>query len=294
MTQDLSSQYTQKTEKEKKQRKNGSNFWGALIQMKNYKSVTEYPPNLQWAICNLHSDSRRTFHLARLDLLGVNKRNLVSGLPHLHPIFTPEPPINAFICRLFLCSSKTQLVLHPSKSSCTSSSVRCISFDQKTMPVQMSISLSFNFHPYVAETPLQNRDALSFLASASILLSSLGLLGERSRCPTAKAYSHQSYRFSPDTGPSNAAMLSRTWHPGKWLSRSLIGSAFWNASLACLNVSSARPIAGSHLLGYQIALGLLLHTHTLNHIDVVFTLSAESNEAGNCLRAEQRLISTNS
>lgn len=191
MTQDLSSQYTQKTEKEKKQRKNGSNFWGALIQMKNYKSVTEYPPNLQWAICNLHSDSRRTFHLARLDLLGVNKRNLVSGLPHHHPIFTPEPPINAFICRLFLCSSKTQLVLHPSKSSCTSSSVRCISFDQKTMPVQMSISLSFNFHPYVAETPLQNRDALSFLASASILLSSLGLLGERSRCPTGKAYSHQ-------------------------------------------------------------------------------------------------------
>lgn len=53
--------------------------------------------------------------------------------------------MNAFISRLFLCSSKTQLALHPSKSSCTSSSVCYISIDQKTMPVQMSISLFFEF-----------------------------------------------------------------------------------------------------------------------------------------------------
>lgn len=108
---------------------------------------------------------------------------------------------------------------------------------------------SFHFHPDVAEKPRHNRDALSLLASATTLLSSLGLLAEWSRCPTANTYSHQSYRFSPDARPPNAAVLYRAWHPGKWLACSLIGAAFWNASLACLNVSCAQPIAGSHLVG---------------------------------------------
>lgn len=178
------------------------------------------------------------------------QKQTVSGLLHRHPTFvfnsgTSNECAHSSGFALFF---KDTASIPPLKSSCTSSSVQCISFDQKTMPVQMSSFLFFQFQSRCV-TPLQNRDALAFLPSASILLFSFAVLGEQPRCPAANAYSHQSYRFSPDTVPSYAAVLSRAWHPGKWLARSLIGTAFWNASLTCLNISCTQPIASSHLVG---------------------------------------------
>lgn len=169
----------------------------------------------------------------------------VSGLPHLYPscVFNSHPEINTFIFPL--CSSKIQLVLYPLVP--TSSGPRFFFF-----------TLTF-FLPFPSRCGLNTCAEyrccffLSLLASATVLSSSLGVLGERSRYPAATAYSHQSYRFSHDTGPSNAMVLSYSTAPWEMTNApsngSLICPAFWNGSLARLNVSRARPIAGFHVVG---------------------------------------------
>lgn len=143
----------------------------------------------------------------KFKLTWSQQKESVSGLPHLHPSFILTPESGEFLhFQAFPLFFKDTAGAPPIKILQYFSFLFCLHIHRK-----MDVCPDFNF-PFcsdVAETPLHNRDALSFLAFLSILLSSLRLLGERSRCPTANAYSRQSYRFSPDTGPSNAAVLSR-------------------------------------------------------------------------------------
>lgn len=60
MTQDLSSQYAQKTEKKKQTKKNRSDFEGHQYRMKTASQSQNM--HLQWAVCNLRRDSRGAFH----------------------------------------------------------------------------------------------------------------------------------------------------------------------------------------------------------------------------------------
>lgn len=120
-------------------------FRKTSIQMKNKKSDTEYPPNLQRAVWKLRRDSRGGLSSCSIRLHWSQLKQSVSG-PLSSTFFYFKPPINAFISRLFLCSLTTKLALCPSKSSSrTSSPVRCLSLHQKTAPVQVSVSLSFQF-----------------------------------------------------------------------------------------------------------------------------------------------------
>lgn len=151
-----------------------------------------------------------------------------------------------------LCSSKTQLVLHPSKSLCTS--VFCpphqfslfFTFsDHKAVPVE--ISVSFNFHPGVIGTPVSKTDTLSFFLSWHLQAPPIVPRGAwwAIQVPEGNRLFTSELSFQPwhRTYQCHGALRSiAPWEMGNAPSNhSVICSAFWNGSLARLNVSRPWP-----------------------------------------------------
>lgn len=138
---------------------------------KLWQLVTEYPPNLQWAVCNFHRASRGVFSSRSIGATLSQQMQSVSGLPIsiLLAFFTPV----LRWMRLFSGSPTHQSppVLLSSVLHISSLSLFYYFFifsDHKAVPVK--ISVSFNFHPGVIGTPVQKTDTLSFLVQASSIV----------------------------------------------------------------------------------------------------------------------------
>lgn len=179
-------------------------FWRTSIQIKKIVTVTEYPPDLQWAVCNFRRGSRGVFSSHSIGATLSQQTQSVSGLPHLHPscVFHSRPEMNAFIFRLPPLFFKNTAAAPPIKVPLyfcllSSTSVLSLSF-LHLVTIKRCLSrfpfLSISIQGWLEH--LCRRPTLSFCLSVFLsfflgvckhLSSSLRVLGERSRCWKATA-----------------------------------------------------------------------------------------------------------
>lgn len=96
-------------------------FWRTSIQIKKLWQSQNIHPICSGLFVTSAAAVAGSFHLTRLELLWVNKRNLflASLISILLAFFTPVLRWMRLFSGSPLCSSKTQLLLHPSKYPCT-------------------------------------------------------------------------------------------------------------------------------------------------------------------------------
>lgn len=191
-----------------------------------------------------------SFHLARLELLWVNKRNLflASLISILLAFFTPFLKWMRLFSGVPLCSSKTQLVLHPSKSPCTSvfcpphqfslyfilTIMRCLSrFPFLSISIQGWLEYLFRRPTLFLSWRLQAPSIVPRGAWWAIQ-------GPEGNCLFTSELSFQPWHR---TYQCHGALRSiAPWEMGNAPSNhSLICPSFWNGSLARLNVSRPWP-----------------------------------------------------
>lgn len=156
------------------------------IDKKLWQSVTEYPPNLQWAVCNFRRDSRGVFSSRSIGATLSQQTQSVSGIPHLHPsyVFHSRPEMNAFIFTLPPLFFKDTAGAPPIKVPlffCLLSSTSVLSFFFLHLVTKKRCLLRFPFLSISIQGWLEHLCRrptlfLSFLASASTSHRPLGCL----------------------------------------------------------------------------------------------------------------------